>query len=249
MGLLGTVTNPAKETLPEFTYAPITLQNDLPANFDWRAVSDCVHPIRDQQRCGSCWAFGATEALSDRFCIASKGAVDVVLSPQDMVSCDNWDLGCNGGILSFAWSYLTNTGVVTEDCQAYVSGDGTVPKCPKTCDDGSAKKKYKCASGSVVKASNPAAIQSEIFANGPMETGFDVYEDFFSYKSGIYHYTSGDKAGGHAVKIVGWGEENGVKYWICANSWGNSWGMEGFFNIEFGQVGIDSAVYACRPQL
>jgi len=249
MGLLGTVTNPAKETLPEFTYAPITLQNDLPANFDWRAVSDCVHPIRDQQRCGSCWAFGATEALSDRFCIASKGAVDVVLSPQDMVSCDNWDLGCNGGILSFAWSYLTNTGVVTEDCQAYVSGDGTVPKCPKTCDDGSAKKKYKCASGSVVNASNPAAIQSEIFANGPMETGFDVYEDFFSYKSGIYHYTSGDKAGGHAVKIVGWGEENGVKYWICANSWGNSWGMEGFFNIEFGQVGIDSAVYACRPQL
>jgi cathepsin B len=245
MGLLGTITNPAKESLPDFTYAQGELIADLPENFDWRSQ----HPIRDQQHCGSCWAFAASEALSDRFCIASKGAVDVVLSPQDMVSCDNWDMGCNGGILPFAWSYLTSTGIVSDSCFAYVSGDGSVPKCPKTCDDGSALKKYKCASSSTVKSSGPAAIQSDIFANGPVETGFDVYEDFFSYKSGIYHYTSGAKAGGHAVKIIGWGNENGVNYWICANSWGESWGMDGFFNIEWGQCGIDSATYGCRPQL
>jgi cathepsin B len=249
MGLLGTVNNPAKERIPEFSYADVEMLQQLPANFDWRTESQCVHPVRDQQHCGSCWAFAASEALSDRFCIASKGAVDVVLSPQDMVSCDNWDMGCNGGILSFAWSYLTSTGIVTDTCTPYVSGDGSVPKCPKTCEDGSDRKKYKCASGSVVKASGAASIQSEIFANGPLETGFDVYEDFFSYKSGIYHYTSGAKAGGHAVKIIGWGQENGVNYWICANSWGNSWGMEGFFNIEWGQCGIDSAAYGCKPQL
>lgn len=70
-----------------------------------------------------------------------------------------------------------------------------------------------------------------------------------NYKSGIYHYTGGDKLGGHAVKIIGWGSENGVNYWICANSWSTKWGMNGFFNIEFGQVNIDSSTYACKPQL
>jgi len=83
-----------------------------------------------------------------------------------------------------------------------------------------------------------------------METGFQVYKDFFNYKTGIYKKTSPfwDYAGGHAVKIVGWGNENGTNYWICANSWGETWGENGFFKIAFGQVGIDSDVYACLPE-
>jgi cathepsin B len=247
-GLLGTINEPVSEA-PLDLVEPVLIEG-LPDDYDWRSQSpNCVHPIRDQAQCGSCWAFGATEALSDRFCIASNGAVDVVLSPQDMVSCDNWDMGCNGGILSFAWSYLSSTGVATDDCTPYTSGTGQVQSCPKSCADGSSIKKYKCAKSSTVNAKGVAKIQSEIYANGPVETGFDVYEDFFSYKSGIYHYTAGSKAGGHAVKIIGWGQEGGVNYWICANSWGTSWGMDGFFNIEWGQCGIDSSTYACRPQL
>jgi len=223
----------------------------VPTDFDWRKqAAECVHPIRDQQQCGSCWAFAATEAFSDRICIASQGATNVVIAPQDMVSCDRWNMGCNGGILSWAWSYIQGTGVVTEECFPYVSGNGAVPSCPKSCVDSSVEyKKFKCISGTITKSSGPAAIQSDVMANGPVETGFDVYEDFFSYKSGIYHYTSGSKAGGHAVKIIGWGQENGVNYWICANSWGSSWGEDGFFRIEFGQCGIDAATYACKPQL
>jgi len=246
-GMLGT-NNEATTQAPLDLVEPVGVSS-IPDNFDWRQQGNCVHPIRDQQQCGSCWAFGATEALSDRFCIASNGAVDVVLSPQDMVSCDWWDMGCNGGILSFAWSYLSNTGVATDDCTPYTSGAGQVQSCPKSCADGSPIKKYKCAKSSTVNAKGVAAIQSEIYANGPVETGFDVYEDFFSYKSGIYVYTAGAKAGGHAVKIIGWGQENGVNYWICANSWGTAWGMDGFFNIEWGQCGIDSSTYACKPQL
>jgi len=53
-----------------------------------------------------------------------------------MVSCDQWDMGCNGGILSWAWSYIANTGVVADDCLPYSSGDGTVAKCPKACSNG-----------------------------------------------------------------------------------------------------------------
>jgi len=76
--------------------------NGLPANFDPRTekFNGCIHPVRDQAQCGSCWAFGATEALSDRFCI--KG-VDVILSPQDLVACDTNNYGCDGGYLNLAW--------------------------------------------------------------------------------------------------------------------------------------------------
>ncbi len=170
----------------------------------------------------------------------------MIISPEDMVACDNWNMGCNGGILPWAWSYLTTTGAVTDDCLPYSSGDGSVPKCPKTCVDSSVQyKKYKCAKGSVIEAKGVAQIQAAIQASGPLETGFTVYEDFMNYQSGVYKHTTGDQLGGHAVKIVGWGDG----YWICANSWGPSWGETGFFNIAWGECGIDNAAYGCTPAL
>jgi cathepsin B len=241
MGRLGTIIQ-GPVGLP----GPLPFNGDVPKKFDARKEwGNCVHEIRDQAHCGSCWAFGASEALSDRFCIASKGSVNVVLSPEDMVACDNWNMGCNGGILPWAWSYLTKTGVVSDSCFSYSSKDGSVPKCAKSCEDGSAFKKYKCQAGSVVEARGVDAIKNEILSNGPVETGFTVYEDFMSYEKGVYHHTTGSQLGGHAVKIVGWGDD----YWICANSWGTGWGESGFFNIGFGECGIDSAAYGCKPQL
>ena len=79
---------------------PITA---VPTNFDPRTDAtwkNCIHPIRDQQQCGSCWAFGSSEALSDRFCKAGK---NVILSPQDSVSCDYNNYGCDGGYINLAW--------------------------------------------------------------------------------------------------------------------------------------------------
>ena len=130
-GLLGA----AHEQVADNALAPeITA---TPVSFDSREQwGSCVHDIRDQQRCGSCWAFGASEALSDRFCIASNGAIDEVLSPQDMVSCDWSDMGCNGGWLGNAWGYLERTGIVTDSCFPYGSGDGNAPKCAKSCANG-----------------------------------------------------------------------------------------------------------------
>jgi cathepsin B len=240
-GLLGTIVQ-GPVGLP----GPAPSNGDVPSTFDSRDKwGKCVHPIRDQARCGSCWAFGASEALSDRICIASGGSVDVILSPEDLVACDGWNMGCNGGILPWAWSYLTKTGAVTDDCFPYSSADGSVPKCSKKCADGSDYKKYKCKSGSVVEAKGVQQIKTEILNSGPVETGFTVYEDFMSYSSGVYRHVSGDQLGGHAVKIVGWGDG----YWICANSWGTGWGETGFFNIAFGECGIDNAAYGCTPAL
>jgi len=163
-----------------------------------------------------------------------------------MVSCDNWNLGCNGGILPWAWSYLTKTGVVSEDCEPYTAGAGTVEKCLSTCADKSVEfKKYKCEAGSVVEARGVHQIKAEILNNGPLETGFTVYEDFMSYKGGVYKHETGGQLGGHAVKIIGWGDG----FWICANSWSPAWGEKGFFNIAFGDSGIDNAAYGCKPAL
>jgi cathepsin B len=225
----------------------------LPTNFDPRDGSKfpakCIHPIRDQQQCGSCWAFGATEALSDRFCIAGK---DVILAPQDPVSCDRNNYGCDGGYLNYAWSYLTNTGAVTDACWPYTSGTGDSGVCRTSCSgSGQTWLKYKCKASSTVHPLTVSAIQTELYNNGPVEAGFTVYEDFFNYKSGVYYHKAGAQAGGHAIKIIGWGHDAGTGYdfWLAANSWGASWGEQGFFKIKQGDSGINGQVYACLPQV
>jgi len=77
-------------------------------------------------------------------------------------------------------------------------------------------------------------MQQELFDNGPIVACFDVYEDFYHYTSGVYHHVSGDMLGGHAVKVVGWGTENNTPYWLVANSWNQTWGMQGYFKIQRG---------------
>lgn len=243
IGLLGTIVGPIDSNESSPFPAPEEITS-VPATFDSRtAWPGKIHAIRDQGSCGSCWAFGATEALSDRFAIASNGNINVVLSPEDMVSCDHSNMGCQGGYLDKAWKYLETTGAVADSCFTY---SGAAKTCPtSSCPSGGSFHKYKCQAGSTVVARSVSQIQSEISQRGPMETGFTVYNDFYSYKSGVYRHTSGAALGGHAVKIVGWGSD----HWICANSWGTSFGENGFFRIAFGQCGIDSAVYACKPQL
>ena len=92
-------------------------------------------------------------------------------------------------------------------------------------------------------------IKLEIYTNGPIETGFMVYQDFMSYVSGIYTHRSGLQAGGHAVKIIGWGTEGGVNYWIVANSWGPDWGESGTFRIKVGECQIEKMGIAAQPNL
>jgi cathepsin B len=225
----------------------------IPAAFDARTNwPKCIHPIRDQGGCGDCWAFAASEVLSDRFCIVSNKSTNVVMSPQFLVSCDTTDWACNGGYPYYSWKFLEKSGDVSDTCYPYQSGNGAVPSCSKftKCSDGSALRHYYAKVNSTKYFTTPAAIQMEIMTNGPVETGMEVYSDFFSYSSGIYTNTTGSTfLGGHAVKIVGWGNANGTNYWIVANSWGTYWGMSGYFNIQFGSCSLDSSAIAGLPDL
>jgi len=103
--------------------------------------------------------------------------------------------------------------------------------------------------GQTITAHGEANIQQAIMQGGPMEVAFTVYSDFENYASGVYHHVSGEMAGGHAVKVVGWGVDNGVKYWKIANSWNPYWGEKGYFRIRRGtnEGGIEDQAVASSP--
>ncbi|KAH7442298.1 hypothetical protein KP509_03G080900 [Ceratopteris richardii] len=236
----------------------------LPLSFDSRdAWPQCtsLRTILDQGHCGSCWAFGAVESLSDRFCIHFNESV--ILSENDLLSCCGFEcgMGCGGGMPLSAWWYLVRNGVVTTECLPYFDSKGCqhpgceplypTPECVQQCTDNSDWNSAKYfAANAYNLGSDPYDIMAEVYTNGPVEVAFNVYEDFAHYKSGVYHYVYGDFLGGHAVKLIGWGTtDEGVDYWILANSWNQQWGQDGYFWIERGvnECGIESNAVAGMP--
>lgn len=205
-------------------------------------------PVRDQAKCGSCWAFAAAETLTDNLCVLG-GAVPV-LSPQDLVSCDAKDHGCHGGTLPDAWHYMKSNGLVSDACMPYTSGDGTNATCSLPgCAGSGDSTQYKCPVEPTTLDSDQA-IQAAVMTAGAVEVGFFVMEDFMNYKRGIYRYQQGRQLGGHSVKVVGWGEEVSQFYWIVQNSWGPAWGEDGYFRIASWHDDKESAFaigggYAC----
>jgi cathepsin B len=151
-------------------------------------------------------------------------------------------MGCNGGWLPVAWQYLTDHGIPSNSCLPYTSGNGNTGSCPGKCADGSAPTFYKAKN----PQSYPSASEMKmaIMEGGPIESAFTVYQDFMNYKSGVYIQHSDVEMGGHAIKVVGWGVDNGVDYFIVYNSWGTDWGMNGLFWIGTNQCGIDQNGYA-----
>jgi len=232
----------------------------LPTTFDSRTQwpqCDTIKAIRDQSACGSCWAFGAVESMSDRYCITLK-KLNLSISAQDLNSCcDECGAGCGGGFPSSAWQYWAEKGLVSEKCSPYSlpgcdhhipnsknpcpSKEYPTPPCVKSCTDSKNWKQDLHFGSSVYSVSGEQAIMQEVYQHGPAETTFIVYEDFLTYKSGVYQHVSGPELGGHAVKVVGWGVDKNQKYWLMANSWNANWGDKGFFKILKGvnECGIE----------
>jgi cathepsin B len=203
-----------------------------PASFDGRTKwPTCFQvPIKDQAGCGGCWAFASSSVFGIRACIASRGAINKVMSAQYPISCDLGNNGCNGGTLSGVWNFFKSSGDVADIDYPFISGNGN----RGTCALKATSKKYYAASYTQIQT-GMVFMQTEIINNGPIQVGFDVYNDFFSYSSGVYSHTTGDKAGGHSVYLIGWGvEADGTKYWTAVNSWGKYWGENGTFKIKRG---------------
>jgi cathepsin B len=239
---------------------PASELRDIPDTFDsatnWPKCTTMTQ-IRNQKHCGSCWAFGAAEAMSDRHCVAF--GINVPLSAEDINSCSkNLFMrcgSCNGGQPGCAWEYAKSTGVVSDECAPYTAGNDPTsldtPVCPNKCNGNPSLdwKTDKYLNKDHYTLRGEQQIQKEVMENGPVEVAFHVYEDFMSYTGGIYHHVSGSLEGGHAVKLVGWGVENGEKFWKIANSWDEDWGEKGYFRIRRGtdECSIESQVWAGLP--
>eukprot|EP01013_Petalomonas_cantuscygni_P018723 TRINITY_DN36236_c0_g1_i1.p1 TRINITY_DN36236_c0_g1~~TRINITY_DN36236_c0_g1_i1.p1 ORF type:complete len:335 (-),score=31.82 TRINITY_DN36236_c0_g1_i1:181-1185(-) len=248
----------------------------VPDSFDSRKQwPNCptISEIRDQSSCGSCWAFGAAESMSDRFCTyfgdKSPHYRTIRLAAGDLMSCcDSCGNGCHGGFPEAAWNYWVHNGLVDNMCTPYPfpscahhttspkyepcpSSIYPTPSCPTSCKDGTsvgaATHYYGQDAWSV---SGERQFQQELLAHGPFEITLNVYQDFEQYKGGIYRHVSGALMGGHAVRLVGWGTANSTPYWIVANSWNDSWGEDGYFRILRGQneCGIESDGSAGAPK-
>jgi len=260
--LMGWKKNPNAPRLPVVQHELEAIPDSFDAREKW-ANCTSIGTIQNQADCGSCWAFGAVESITDRFCI-HKGN-DTQLSFQDMTSCDPNDDGCDGGDPVTAWAYAGKTGLVSAECYEYI-----IPTCPPeqqpclnfvntpTCANSCVNDtsinweadKKKVATAYTVAPKNKG-IESEIIKNGPVEACFEVYEDFLTYKSGVYQHVNGSALGGHCVKLIGYGVDaaSSLPYWLVANSWTTYWGNNGYFWILRGsnECGIESEVVAGLP--
>ena len=219
-------------------------------------------------------AFGAVEVMSDRSCIHSNGRESVHYSAEDLLTCcRSCGTGCDGGLMDAAFNYWVDSGIVSggeynssQGCQPYeiapcehhmkgprpACKDEGTPDCIRECEAGyPLDYQHDLRRGKVTYGlpMNESQIMYDIMTNGPVEAGYWVFEDFIHYKSGVYVHKQGECVGGHAIRILGWGEENGLKYWLCANSWNTDWGDKGFFKILRGidHCGIESVVVTGIP--
>jgi len=235
----------------------------IPVNFtasqNWPNCKT-IGTIYNQARCGSCWAFGGVESASDRFCIATKGKINQPFSFAEITECSTEADGCDGGSASAVWDFIQSPGIVTDTCYPYYIPTCApdqqpclnfveTPQCLSSCNATGQQWVPSILSNYYDVAANATAIQSEIYANGPVEACFTVYSDFLQYKSGVYQYQNGTALGGHCIKIIGWGVEDGLPYWLINNSWTTSWGDNGQFKILRGQdeCGIEDSVVAGMP--
>jgi len=209
-----------------------------PAAFDWRNVNgqNFVTGVKDQGGCGSCVAFG-TAAVVETTLRAQRGdpnlAID--LSEAQLFYCHARSQGRNCGNGWFpdqAFEFFKNQGVADEACYPYTSGD---QDCSNLCSDWQ-NRAIKITGyhsfGSV------ADIKEWLSTRGPVTGCFYVFDDFFSYRSGVYRHVTGELAGGHCVVIIGY--DDAESCWICKNSWGEGWGDNGFFRIGYGECEIET---------
>ena len=223
----------------------------LPESWDWRSVggADWTTPIKDQEECGSCWAFGPLAAIESRVKLAADNPQLVPdFSEQYLLSCSPGS--CEGWYMDTTSDWIFCEGTVDEACFPYVAQDTVA--CSESCFDRNSRK-YKGEGWFWVSGGydiiDEDRIKHEIFSGGPVVAAMDVYTDFRSYNGGVYQYATGQYEGGHCIAIVGWGKEGSTDYWICKNSWSPYWGEAGWFKIKMGEVNIGIEAVAYLPKV
>ena len=214
-----------------------------PESVDWRQKG-VVNNIKDQGQCGSCWTFSTIQAQESQWAIKHNKLYS--LSEQNLVDCVTSCYGCNGGLMEPAYDYvIKHQGgkFMTEEDYPYTARDGK-------CKFDASKAVTQVTGYITVQEGSESDLEAKVAQYGPAAIAIDAsHYSFQLYSTGIYDESSCSPEGlDHAVGCVGYGTEAGVNYWIVRNSWGTSWGENGYIRMvkdKNNQCGEASA--ACIP--
>jgi len=208
-------------------YEPQGITENADPSIDWR-TKGIVTPVKNQGSCGSCWTFGSTGAVEGAWALSSGKLVS--LSEQQLVDCAGafGNAGCNGGLPSQAFEYIKAAGgISSEQDYRYTGRDGR-------CRFDPTKVAVKLTGEVNITEGAENDLFDAVTNKGPVAIAFQVVSDFQSYRSGVYDSTrcrSGPMDVNHAVLVVGYNTDTSSKkpYWIVKNSWGTSFGIQGYF--------------------
>jgi cathepsin L len=190
---------------------------------DWR-TKGAVTGIKDQGQCGSCWSFSATGSMEGAYFLSTGNLVS--LSEQNLIDCSTsqGNEGCNGGLMDQAFQYvIQNSGIDTEASYPYTASG------PNSCQYDVSNLGAKISAYADVSSGDEGALQSAA-NNQPISVAIDAsHSSFQFYSSGVYSEPACSSTQlDHGVLVVGYGTESGSAYWIVKNSWGTSWGDNGY---------------------
>jgi len=201
-------------------------ESATPDSVDWVAKG-AVTPVKNQGQCGSCWAFSTTGSVEGANQIANGKLVS--LSEQELVDCAGsyGNQGCNGGLMDDGFKYIEAKGDAAESTYAYTGKTGTCSTSKQSQTAIAAK--AVTSFNDVTKDSEPQMMAA--VAQGPVSIAIEADQSGFQfYKSGVFSGTCGTKLD-HGVLAVGYGTDGGKAYWKVKNSWGTSWGQQGYIML------------------
>jgi KDEL-tailed cysteine endopeptidase len=206
----------------------------VPSSIDWRS-KNAVTSVKDQGQCGSCWTFSATGAIEGAWAISKGQLVD--LAEQQLVDCASGisygSHGCSGGQMEGAFKYVIEYGQCLLSSYPYTATDGACKACSVVAH---------ISSCSDVKPNDQVSLKGAV-AQQPVAIAIEADTRYFqSYSSGILTSSTCGTNLDHGVLIVGYGEENGQKYWLVKNSWGTTWGDKGYVKIARSESTSDAGI-------
>ncbi|EGR31675.1 papain family cysteine protease, putative [Ichthyophthirius multifiliis] len=204
----------------------------IPDALDWRQYG-IVTSVKNQRSCGSCWSFSTTGAVESHWAL-KNGNPPPILSEQQLIDCaqDFNNFGCKGGLPSQAFEYIFyNGGLESEKDYPYMAAT-------RNCTFDASKVSAKLEGQYNITFQDENELLYKLANEGPISIAYQVNNDFFQYRSGVYSSPSCSQQPSdvnHAVLAVGYGVSiSGQLYYIVKNSWGPEWGINGYFLIERG---------------